>query len=404
MEIKNPFSVVLPLIALATPLSAQSVDLVPSEGALNFADGSSLYLSAHVRAVTGTSSANPAAFFNHAHDPFQEGLTLQGLEASLNYKSKYIEAFATGALFTDADNDFETEDEEYFVKFVNLPGGFELRGGQFLNRIGLQNNVHLHGWSFVDANLSTGQFLGEEGLTTEGGELSWLYSGDVTRFGFSVAAGKASEHEEEEEEEGEEEEHSESVENSFFTGDIITARVFVDYLPSDFHLHRVGFNIAHGDNAFGRDTTLGSIDYTYTWRENGLEPGGREFQIGGEAFFRSTEWVHEENDAITGTADQNSFMFRAGYTFSENWRADLRYGFIEGVTEGPLDVGGEIENGFEIDERKRLSLALTHKLFNHKSSSAFVRAQYNHDDLEDLGSEDSFWLQFGFDFGGAEIR
>lgn len=357
-------------------------------------------LSGHLRIIGGGTSGHADELASHAHDPAREALGLQGLELGVSVRHERVELFANGLVFTDGLGDFDAEGEEAFVKLVDLPMEMEVRGGRFLNRFGLQNNVHLHGWDFVDGNLSVGNFLGEEGLFSDGVELSWFWEGDVTRAGFSLAGGEAVAHEAH----GGEHAHGASAEMAYFEGGVVTARAFFDYRPNDFHQHRVGVNFGQGGNGFGRGTELVSGDYTYRWRENGFESGGREVILAVEGLMRRTEWVHEDDATITGITDQSSLMLRAGYAWNSEWRTDLRYGYVEGASEGPLLDMGMIEYGFEVEERKRLSLAVTRSFDLDDSWSGYGRVQWNHDELDGGVDEDSVWFQVGFDFGPGEVR
>jgi hypothetical protein len=151
----------------------------------NFDVSSSL----HANAAYGISSADHAAeFAPGGHDPSRDNaLLLQSLEPSLSLRwGDHVQGFATGAAFTDADDELEWEWEEHFLKLTNLPGGMELRGGRFLNRVGLHNPTHLHSWSTVDAPLPHALFLGEDGLATNGGELNvYLDTRQFTVLSFS---------------------------------------------------------------------------------------------------------------------------------------------------------------------------------------------------------------------------
>ncbi|MGE9267568.1 MAG: hypothetical protein ACQKBY_05690, partial [Verrucomicrobiales bacterium] len=280
---------------LASGLSSgQSLDLLPVDEMLT--------LSAHANTVVGTSSGDPGELAVHGHDPNQDA-TIQALELSLSVRANdYVEAFVGVNTFLNLEDELDGEWEEGFVKLKNLPGGFELRGGRYLNRLGSQNNVHLHGWDFVDANLSTGFFLGEDGLRTEGIELSWFGETGQARYGISTSFGNALEHShdhgghaheehedhdhddhdhhdehEDHDEHGHDEEHDEhgeAREMAYFVEDLVTTRAFVNYRHTDFHQHELGLSYAQGRNGYRRDTKLFGMDYEYQWRENGLEAGG----------------------------------------------------------------------------------------------------------------------------------
>ena len=55
-----------------------------------------------------------------------------------------------------------------------LPGGLQVKAGQFLTRMGRLNPTHPHSWSFVDQPLVNGTLLGSEGSRGTGLEVSWL--------------------------------------------------------------------------------------------------------------------------------------------------------------------------------------------------------------------------------------
>ncbi len=351
---------------------------------------------AHGNFVAGVSSGEAADLATHGHDPNQDR-SIQGIDFGLSLRANdYVEGFINGNLFLDAEDKMDTEWEEGFLKLKNLPGGFELRGGRYLNRLGTQNNVHLHGWRFVDADLATGLFLGEDGLRTEGVELSWVKPYDYGNFILSGSYGNALEHVHEEDHSGHSE-AEETTEKSFFNGELLTLRAQFGYNADDFNYHTVGLNYATGENGFGRDSELFSVDYQYQWRENGLEAGGKEWLAGVEYMQRDVEWVDEMIPSLQGETSQKSVMVKVGHTFADDWNLTARYGRIQGVTDG----------SFVTDERRRLSLALTHSYTLSDQWNGYARLQYNHDELQSNDSEDSLWLQLGVSFGAkgvSEVR
>ncbi len=376
----------MPFFALTTSLSLADIDLFPT---------------LHFNGLIGdTSAPSFEDIGGHAHDP-NENFALQGLDLGLNLRiDDWFAAFVNGNIFTNSDHKLESEWEEAFVKLKNLPGGFEIRGGRFLNRLGLQNNLHLHSWNFVNANLSTSQFLGEEGLITEGIELTWQHEFEQSFLALTTSYGKAAVHAHEEEDHlGHD---HESSDDARFTDDLVTARALFGYNHTDFHQHRFGLNAAWGDNGYHRNSSLHSIDYSYTWRENGLEAGGRSFSIGAEYFHRDVQWAHPENAVNRGSSSQNEVMAFATYRFADQWIADLRYEHLQGRSAGPEIDRGEIEYAFASPTRDRFSIALTRE-FEYKELFSHVRLQYSHDDTDE-GKDDSIWLQFGINFGRGEVR
>lgn len=341
-----------------------------------------------------TSTDNASDLALHEHDPNRD-FVLQALEVGFNLRATDdIQALVNLNTFQNEEGEYEAELEEAFAKFTSLPYGFEVRTGRYLNRFGLQNNIHLHGWDFVDANLTTPIFLGEDGLITDGAELTWLQDFERGNFSISSSFGTAREHAEEEEE-GEEAHGGEGV----FTQDLITNRAQLAYNFTDFFQNRLGLNYGFGDNDFGRDTQLASIDYSFGWRENGLESGGDSAILSFEYFTRNVEFATDEG--VTGDTDQNAFMVTAQYNFLNNFSAIVRYENLEGALGG-FDAD-EDEFAFASDEIERYSAALTYSYNIFDDFLMFARAQYNHFEFED-SDEDSVWFQLGFVYGQPEIR
>lgn len=371
----------------------------------------------HFNGVIGDTSADSfSEIGGHAHDP-NDNFAVQGFEPGLNLRvDDWLAGFTNINVFTDSNHEVDWELEEAFLKFKNLPGGFELRGGRMLARIGLQNNQHLHAWTLVNSNLTTSQFLGEEGLMSEGIELTWRKDFDKGFFAISTNFSNTASHHhhadeddhgdhEDEDDHGDEDdhEHEHSSEDAFMEDNVFVTRALFGYNQSDFHQHRLGINTAWGKNGYGRDTSMHSIDYVYTWRENGLELGGREFSVGAEYFYRDVEWIGEEDPTLRGATSQNSFMAFANYRFHPQWIAGIRYEYLEGAIGGADIHMGETEYAFESSERERITLALTREFRHSDIMLSTIRLQYSHDNLEEE-SADSIWLQFGFDFGGPEVR
>ncbi len=105
-----------------------------------------------------------------AHDPNDNGFHLQQLEMSLAANVDHLFELRANLVFSA----FGVEVEEAYGRTLALPGGLQLRAGQFLTRMGRLNGTHPHAWSFVDQPLVNGTLLGSEGSRGLGVELSWL--------------------------------------------------------------------------------------------------------------------------------------------------------------------------------------------------------------------------------------
>ena len=96
-------------------------------------------------------------------------------------------------------------------------------------------------------------------------------------------------------------------------------------------------------------------------------------------------------------------MAYINYRFHPQWIAGLRYEYLEGARGGADIHLGETNYAFKSAEHRRLTLALAREFRHSDIMLSTIRLQYSHDDLEDENA-DSIWLQFGFNFGGPEIR
>jgi hypothetical protein len=96
-----------------------------------------------------------------AHDPTDNGFTLQELEVSLQ---SIIDPFFRADVFISTGlNEIELE-EVFITSLAELPLNMQLRAGQFYTKFGRQNGQHLHIWAFSDLPLTSRRFFGGEGL------------------------------------------------------------------------------------------------------------------------------------------------------------------------------------------------------------------------------------------------
>ena len=346
----------------------------------------------HLRLAHGNTTLPNEKVELGGHDPSQDNFNFQGFEIGANmYLGDYVSGFATVNTYKEDGEDFESEFEEGFLKIQNLPGGFEIRGGRMLARFGDQNARHLHAWDFADANMTNVRFLGEDGFAYDGGELTWLVPtswNDAISIGLGSAVTHDHDHGEEDhdEEEGDEEhDHGEEAEMARPEKNIVVIRYQAQFGPNDFHRFQAGGSFLTGDNGFGMTTDVYGLDFTYTWRENGLEPGGQQFR------WRS-EWLMRDVENDEGGFEDSGFNTAVLWEFTQDWEAGLRYGYLEGVSDP------------ELAERHRISPSLTKRFDFGSDLTGLVRLQYNHDDIKGNGTEDSIWLQFGFDWGPGEVR
>lgn len=413
----------LPVISNAgtQPAPAAPGDAVPASTAWEEFNGWSigdvLFPNVHLHGIGGWSSGEPGELATGGHDPRREDPSAQAIEPGISLRTKYVEGFANGIFFQDEDGDWDSELEEAFGKITNLPGGFEIKGGQFLSRFGIQNSTHLHAWDFVDAETVNTRFLGEHGLLLRGAEVSWtlplgMDPGFVTIA--SVGYGEARPDKHDHSHGGEEHEARFEGEDAALDQNIWTARLMGRYRASDFHQFTGGVSWASGDNRFGRSTDVAGIDLEYLWRENGLEAGGRALRWRNELLWRRAkafsagehdhEGEHgdhheeEENDhhgegehgdeAVSGTYEEMGVYSTLVYTWHPRLDTGLRLGWVEGIRD------------FGQQERLRVSPNVSWWFDDARRVGA--RVQYNYDRISGDGDAHSVWFQLNIALGSSE--
>ena len=407
-----------------------------------------LYPAVHVNFAVGDSSGDPSALAAGAHDPNRDGFTLQGIELDASLRlNDYIQGFIAHNFFWGGEEgEWGNEWEEYFGKLANLPGGFEIRGGRMLNRIGQRNARHLHAWSTVDQTLVNARFLGDEGLGMEGVEVtSYLPTpftaaltvsyGDALSHDHDHGHGDEEEHgHDEDEEEHEDEEHGEEdhdeeehghdeeeeseAEELLYESEFYAANLLIQMNADDFNQFAFGGSFIHGDNGFEGETTVLGANFNYTWRENGLEAGGRQLSWTTEAFLRDFDGsahAHEEEHGEEEGHDEEEHGDEdhdeeEGHDEDEEGFDDTEFGIYTELIyrANPLfDYGLRLDyvagtDAVELPERFRASPLVTYSL--SKNRSLLLRLQYNYDVIEKADNEHSVWAQVQYSFGGKEVR
>ena len=406
-------SVCGPAAAGKTPIEAPApAETLDWERLNDWGIGGVLFPNLHLHGVGGWSTGEIGELSSGGHDPQRETFSAQAIEPGLSLRTKYLEGFANYLFYQDGEGDWDGELEEAFGKIVNIPGGFEIRGGRYLARFGSLNDRHLHAWDFVDAEMANTRFLGEDGLMMEGAELSWtlplgmepglvgiLSLGAGNAASHDHAHGHGGEGEEHEDEHGHGEDGEEiphEGEESFLTDNALTARAMARYRFDDFHALTGGFSWAGGDNGFGRTSNVFGIDLEYLWRENGLEPGGRAFRWRNELLWREVGAFsqHDEDEdgvideTFRGTYRETGFHSHAVYTWNPHVDTALRLAWLEGVDD------------FGQDGRFRVSPAVT--WYPDASRRLALRMQYNFDSLDHGDDEHSLWFQLSLALGSNE--
>lgn len=348
--------------------------------------GGILYPDFHLNLAFGTSSGEPEELAAGHHDPNRKGFTVQNMEFGMSLRAgDHVEGLITYAAIIDQDDHWLGSVEEAFGKLKDLPGGFELRGGRYYNRFGFHNGVHPHAYPFVNRDLLEARMLGEDAVTTEGGELAWNIPGNAQWSGaVSLSFGRAFLEEEEEEEEGEEPFFS--PEGAFFSDQVFSADARITYNHNDFHQWTGITSFMTGDNFFGRNTDAWALGLEYLWRENGYKPGGRFFRWRAEALYRragALSTPQPEEPVLRRSLDEAGISTAATYGFTDKFHAGLGVACVEGIGEAGLS------------ERCRISPMVQWNL----PRDTYLRLQYDHDQIRDSGSENSVWMQLHVAWG-----
>ena len=366
--------------------------------------GGILYPNLYLHGVGGSTSGDAEDLSPGGHGPVRQAFSAQAIEPGLSLRTEWLQAFANHVFWQDDHGHWDNEWEEAFAKWTHLPAGLEIKGGQFLSHFGSTNHIHLHGRDFVEGELASGRFLGEDGLILRGAELGWtlplgldpvwtvvanLGFGDVRPHdhGHGPAAPPTPA---DPPHEGEE---------SVLEEDVWTGRLAARYRFSDFHSLTGGWSLAQGRNGYDRHSTVQALDLEYLWRENGLLPGGKALRWRNEIFWRSADAFSEYDDDNDGAIDRSYFgTYREWgahshliYTWNPRLDTALRLGWVEGIDD------------FGQDERFRISPALA--WWADEARRIGFRLQYNFDSIASARDEHSLWFQINLALGSnVEVR
>ncbi len=347
-------------------------------------------------AAGGSSVDNDAleALQAGAHDPNQNGFTVQNVELSIGGAvGPYFDGEAHVIFQIDADGETVVELEEAFFTTRSLPWGLQLKGGQYFTEFGRQNPQHPHTWAFVDQPVVLSRFFGGDGLRSQGLRAAWLMPVDwyselylgvqnpkgetVTSFlnapGEDIGG------------------HTLIDRDARDLGDLLyTARWLNGFDVSDTVSMNVGVSGLWGPNASGTttDTAIGGADLYLKWQPARSQRGFPFVSWHSEVLARRYE-AGDPGDPSRETLKDWGLFTQALWGFKPGWVAGLRAEYASGEGDTSADPWR--------DTRKRLSPNLTW----YPSEYSKVRLQYNRDWADHLPDEiaDSLWLQFEFNLG-----
>lgn len=329
-----------------------------------------------------------------AHDPNQNGFTVQNVELSIGGTvGPYFDAEAHLIFQIDADGETVVELEEAFFTTRSLPGGLQIKGGQYFTEFGRQNPQHPHTWAFVDQPVVLSRFFGGDGLRSQGVRAAWLMPADwYSELYFGIQNPKGETVTSFLNAPGEDiGGHTLIDRDARNFGDLLyTARWLNGFDMSDTVSMNLGVTGLWGPNASGTttDTSIVGADLYLKWQPSYSQRGFPFISWHTEVLQRRYE-AGDPGDPGRETLKDSGLFTQALWGFKPGWVAGLRaeYASADGNTStDPLR-----------DTRKRLSPNLTW----YPSEYSKLRLQYNRDWTEHLPGKtaDSLWLQFEFNLG-----
>jgi hypothetical protein len=276
----------------------------------------SLILDTAAAAFIGAPSAQTGG-----HDPQDTGFNLQQLELHMQSSVDPYFQFETNIVFAQ----FGVEVEEAYARTTALPGGLQLRAGQFLARAGRSNPTHPHAWHFVDQALTNGKFFGSEGQRGLGTELSWLvplpwYAEAVV--GAAMADGACC---------SRSFDGSTKISLKSPTDLVWNLRLeqFADFTPNFGALVGVGVLLGPNSTGNGNRTAIGIADLTLRYRDQG-DPQRR-------AYTWTTELMGRRRQIPGALLQDMGITSSLVAQLALRWEAGIRFEHVQGVQGDPLD-------------------------------------------------------------------
>ena len=227
----------------------------------------------------------------------------------------------------------ETDIEEAYLTFMELPVGLQGTIGRKLIPFGRTNPVHPHHWAYTASPLVLSTMFGEHSLNDDGLELSYLIPFDLyVKLSAGIWNGKkpGHNHEHSEESEGEEaeehhhdEESLEGVEHSHhhfgeetisWEGKLYSGRIYADFpLSHEFHLEP-GYTLLKDE---GSMHTLHEVDFMIS--------------LSFPSSYKRIDWLTEFyswEDKLLDTSPSGYFS-NIVFTLDKSWQAGVQYDWTE---------------------------------------------------------------------------
>lgn len=327
------------------------------------------------------------------HDPNRNGFTVQNVELTLSGAvDPYWNGQANIIMLIDAGGETVVELEEAFALSRGLPGGVQIKTGQYFTEFGRHNPQHPHTWAFVDQPLMLTRAFGPDGLRSQGARLSWLmpapWFSELT-LGAQNASGETAVSflSAPDEEVGG---HVLLERRGRNASDLLYALRWLNGFDAGETISvNLGLSGLAGPNATGNDTStrIYGADAYLKWTPVQTQRGFPFVAWQAEIVRRH----YEAGD--TGTLDREVLKDWGGYTqlqwgFQPGWIAGLRLERADGNGDNATDALR--------DARTRVALNMTW----YPSEYSKLRLQFNRDDAEHLDKQvNALWLQMEYNLG-----
>jgi hypothetical protein len=302
--------------------------------------------------VVGTFDAN---WSDDNTNPNRNSLDLSELEVAFQ---SVIDPYAKADVFLTFPAEGDPEVEEAFLTSLNLPAGLQLKLGKFHSDFDKVSLNHRHAWPFADTPNVIQNFLGEEGLSETGAELSWLIPNPWNLY-IELSGGVS----------------KQTNDISFNDGET-NDKLYVAHLKNFFDLSpsqtvELGISGASGINdPEGHERThLEGLDLTYKWKP--LQANTYK------SFTFQNQFLFSQRNQLIGDVDSWGFYSLADYQLAQRWHLGTRYDY----SQFPDDNQKHEQAG---------SAILTFK----PSEFQDLRLQYKHTDRNYDGDSDALYFEW----------
>lgn len=339
------------------------------------------------------------------HDPKRIGMNLQNLELTIGGAvDPYFDAQANIVMLLDENGESILEVEEAYMLSKRLPASLQIKLGQYYTEFGRLNPTHPHTWAFVDLPVISSRVLGEDGLRSQGGRISWLtplpwyaevIAGVQNAKGATGGSFLGGGHDHGAEE-VEVEEFSRSING--LDDFLYSARMLNGFDFNDSTSANLGLSMVYGPNSQQDDTQtlIYGADFYVKWTAEQASRGYPFVAWHSEFMVRDYALAEDEHDAghvhdheVDHSSQKDSGWFsQVSYGFTPGWIAGVR---LEGADSN-------VNDSMDPDSNARFRTALNLTWLPTEYSK--IRLQYNYDDAEHLDSKvHSLWLQVEYNLG-----